>query len=924
YTARRRLPGAGLHSFAWDSEWTLEETTVNVVDFHNGRDNPGRIFQRLRPSAEFRMRMADRIQQHFFNGGALTSEASRARYAEIARFIDRAIVGESARWGDAPGGRARTRDDDWVKERDRILNQYLTVRSGVVLEQLRKVRLYPALPAPEFNQPGGVVDPGFALTMTVDTDGQPSLVSLPLVAIDHAWKYEQSGTDPGAAWIQPGYDDSAWPRGKALFYVESAALPAAKNTPLKIGKPTYYFRTTFDVGADVSLKEVALEVSTILDDGAVIYLNGVEVARIRMADGPVSYSTFSNATVGDATWEGPIPIPAANLKTGKNVLAVEVHQTNAGSTDVAWGMTLTAKVPAPDTTPQEVPVYYTLDGSDPRLAGGEIDNVHAKRYDAPVILTENTRIKARAFDGQIWSALSEAVFLMNQPAQDVAFLRANLKITELMYNPSAAGNYEFIELHNAHPETPLILSGVEFTDGIQFRFPEGTSIPPQGYLVLAQARGEAEQAAFRKEYRMADKAPLAGPYTGKFANEGELVTLRAPDGGPEIVSFEYDDGAGWPAAADGAGHSLVPLATSWPDQDLGALNYGGNWRASSVIGGSPGSEDPEPVRNVVLNEFLADSPDANDWVELYNSSADAVHMGHWYLSDSNDTLKKWPISGVEIQPGGFLGLDAKNHLENPAGGGFGLNREGGALYISYLPGVPGVDRVVDALKFAGQEPSAAWGRYEDGHPYWVPMKPSRDTGNQPGIDRMVIDEIMYHPPDGPGGEENVVDEYIELWNPTDQPVSLFTGNGAWRIYDGMEYTFAPNSTVPPNGRVLLVKFNPADPVVMSSFQRKYKIATLDALVVGPFNGKLSNQGERIALEKPLVNDLAGFVTSWAVVDEVIYFDKAPWTPEADGTGRALQRISIHRSGNDPGNWQAADPTPGRGNPDTPVATWMAY
>jgi len=73
-----------------------------------------------------------------------------------------------------------------------------------------------------------------------------------------------------------------------------------------------------------------------------------------------------------------------------------------------------------------------------------------------------------------------------------------------------------------------------------------------------------------------------------------------------------------------------------------------------------------------------------------------------------------------------------------------------------------------------------------------------------------------------------------------------------------------------------------------------------------------------------VNDLADFVTSWAVVDEVIYFDKAPWTPEPDGTGRVLQRISIHRSGNDPGNWQAADPTPGRGNPDTPVATWMVY
>ncbi|MFB3788980.1 MAG: lamin tail domain-containing protein [bacterium] len=925
YTGRRRLPGAGLHTFAWDSEWTLEETAVNVVDFHNGRDNPGRIFQRLRPSAEFRMRVADRIQKHFFHGGVLTPEASQARYAEIARFIDRAIVGESARWGDAPGGRARTRDDDWVKERDRILNQYLTVRSGIVLEQLRKAKLYPTLPAPEFNQPGGVVEPGFALTMTVDTGGEPTPVTLPLVAIDHEWKYEQSGKDLGTAWIQPGYDDSAWPLGKALLYVETADLPAAKNTPLKIGKTTYYFRTSFEVPAEVSLKDAALEMSTILDDGAVIYLNGVEVSRIRMAAGIVSAAQFSTETVSEAVLEGPLSISAASLKTGKNVVAVEVHQTNAGSTDVVWGMTLTAKVIKPATTSADVPVYYTLDGRDPRLPGGEADNAHAKRYAGPVILNENSQVKARAFDGQTWSALSEARFFINQPAQDVAFLRANLKITELMYNPAAAGNFEFIELHNTHPETPLVLSGVEFTEGIQFRFPEGTIIPPQGYLVLTQAQGEAEQAAFRKEYRMDDAALLAGPFTGKLANEGEPVVLRAPHGGPAIVTFEYGDGPGWPAAADGAGHSLVPLARSWPDQDLGALNYGGNWRASAVIGGSPGKEDPEPVRNVVMNEILVDSPDGAKWVELFNSSRDLVHLGGWYLSDDNANLKKWPVSGVEIQHGGFLSLDEKNHLDIPAGSGFGLSPQGGALYLSYLPGVPGVDRVVDALKFAGQEAGVAWGRHEDGQPYWVGMKPSRDMANQPGLERVVIDEIMYHPPDlQPSGDENVVDEYMELWNPTDQAVPLFTGNGAWRIYDGIEYTFAPNTTLPPNGRILLVKFDPADPAAVEAFKAKYKISTWNVLLLGPFNGKLSNQGERIALEKPLGNDLSGLLTTWAVADEVIYFDQSPWTQMADGTGQALQRISARRPGNDPANWQAADPTPGQDNPDTPVNAWMAY
>jgi len=925
YTARRRLPGAGLFTFAWDSEWTLEEPTRNVVDFHNGRDNPGRIFQRLRSSAEFRLRVADRIQKHFFNGGALTPEASMARYREIAQFIDRAIVGESARWGDAPGGRARTRDDDWIKERDRILNQYLPVRSGIVLEQLRKANLYPELPAPVFNHPGGVVDPGFGLTMQVDATPQPERMAVLLVPINDFWKYQQSGVDPGPEWMRPEFDDTSWPLGKALFHVEDAVLPETKNTSLRIGRTTYYFRTAFDVGDEVSLPDAALEVSTILDDGAVIYLNGIEVLRIRMPDGPVNYSTFSSSTVGDATWEGPFLVPAHYLKKGTNVLAAEVHQTNASSTDVVWGMTLTAYLPATATGPQEIPIYYTVDGGDPRLSGGAVDSQRAKRYTGPVILTENTRVKARAYDGQTWSALSEASFRVNLPVSDLAFLRTNLKITELMFNPAAEGNFEFIELHNDHPSAPVVLSGVEFTNGIQYRFPEGTLIPPQGYLLVTQTQNEAEQAAFRQEYRLDDQVFLAGPYTGKFANEGESVTLRGPDGGAEIVTFEYRVGPGWPAAVDGAGHSLVPLAAAGKDQDIGSLNYGGNWRASAVIGGSPGRADSDPVRHVMLNEFLADSPDGNGWVELYNPSPERVHLADWYMSDDHNLLKKWALPAVEIPPGGFLSFDEKNHFNQPAGSGFTLNRFGGALYLSYLPGIFGVDRVVDAVKYAGQEMNVAWGRSRDGGPYWVPMIPSREAANSPLAERIILDEIMYHPPEvPPNRDENPWGEYLELWNPSDQEIPLFNEAGVWWIYDGIEYTFMPNLILPPQGRILLVKFDPSDTSAMQTFQALYNIPAMDAPVVGPFNGNLSNQGERIVLEKPLVHDPSGFPLSWTVVDEVIYFDKEPWTREADGTGKVLQRISTRRPGNDPSNWQADVPTPGRSNPNTSVAAWMIY
>jgi hypothetical protein len=78
---------------------------------------------------------------------------------------------------------------------------------------------------------------------------------------------------------------------------------------------------------------------------------------------------------------------------------------------------------------------------------------------------------------------------------------------------------------------------------------------------------------------------------------------------------------------------------------------------------------------------------------------------------------------------------------------------------------------------------------------------------------------------------------------------------------------------------------------------------------GPFSGKLSNEGGRLALEKPLAPDLPGEGVSWVIVDEVIYSEDTPWMPSADGSGHSLQRALVNGAGVDPGSWVAAAPTP---------------
>src|SRR5206468_3673233 len=99
---------------------------------------------------------------------------------------------------------------------------------------------------------------------------------------------------------------------------------------------TYYFRTTFEVAG---APPVFLTFSNLVDDGAVFYVNGAEVYRLRMPPGPVGYSTLATATPpgNDATAYDVFTSAPTNLVVGTNVLAVEVHQWFDGSPDIVFG-----------------------------------------------------------------------------------------------------------------------------------------------------------------------------------------------------------------------------------------------------------------------------------------------------------------------------------------------------------------------------------------------------------------------------------------------------------------------------------------------------------------------------------------------------------------------------------------------------------
>ena len=148
---------------SWDAEHTIE----------GGNDvgeSPSDIHGKLDGSAEYRMRFADHIHRNFFNGGPLSYPASAQMFQARMNQLDRAIVGESARWGDNRRSTPYTRED-WLKTANSKLNSYLPGRSNTVLNYLKSANLYPNISAPVFringvNQHGGHVNTNGRLTMT--------------------------------------------------------------------------------------------------------------------------------------------------------------------------------------------------------------------------------------------------------------------------------------------------------------------------------------------------------------------------------------------------------------------------------------------------------------------------------------------------------------------------------------------------------------------------------------------------------------------------------------------------------------------------------------------------------------------------------------------------------------------------------------
>jgi hypothetical protein len=185
------------------------------------------------------------------------------------------------------------------------------------------------------------------------------------------WVYRDNGVDPGAAWAQPSYNDFEWPIGISQFGFGEGDEFTEVNPSVNAA----YFRTYFNISAVGTYSN--LTVHLLRDDGAVVYLNGVEVFRNNMPAGAVNYGTTARRNL-DGDDESSIAqrvVPASVLVNGLNTLAVEVHQAEGGSDDLSFALELIGHRTGENQPPSanssfvsvenDRSVSFTLDASDP-------------------------------------------------------------------------------------------------------------------------------------------------------------------------------------------------------------------------------------------------------------------------------------------------------------------------------------------------------------------------------------------------------------------------------------------------------------------------------------------------------------------------------------------------------------------------------
>ncbi len=537
--------------------------------------------------------------------------------------------------------------------------------------------------------------------------------SATLVPTAATWRWRpgtNEASTPTTAWRNPGFADTAFTPAPAPFWYGDPLPGGTQIQGMRNVYASIFLRTTFVIDDPASLGALRLE--ALVDDGFVAWINGTEVLRVNMPGIPgsaVTVTTLANNAAEPVTFaEYPLPSPATYLRSGTNVLAVQVFQSSLSSSDLGFDAalhaviretippTVTATTPAPNDTVTQL-TELTVTFSEP-VAGVTAAHLRVNGIGATGVTPVNPSSYRYSFPQPAYGTVS----IDWHPAQT---------ITDLAEPPNPF-----------NPDSP----------GARFNLTLVDRSPPS---VAALSPAASRTVRSLDSIRVLFTEPVAGMDAADLLINGQAAT-------------------GMESLAD------TEFAFTFPPPPTGAVNVA--WRPNHGItdradppnafeGGSwsyqldPDAEEHPPY----ISEFMAsntrvlrdDLGGFSDWIELHNPSPAVFSLEGWYLTDATNNLRKWRFPATNVPPHGFLIVFASGEDRRSPGAplhtSFALSTSGEYLALvrpdgttpvsEFRPAFP--QQVPDVSHGVAQiQRGEAWERGPDGVYFTQPTPGAPNTG----------------------------------------------------------------------------------------------------------------------------------------------------------------------------------------------------
>jgi hypothetical protein len=603
---RKRETNAQFKFIVWDAEYTLDtppwmpdDRTPNVGAGSGGvngndLDSPARFYFHLKNNSEWRLLFADRAHKHFFNNGVLTTNQAIPRFLGLCDVIDRAIVCESARWGDVVRtSQPYTRNVEWLTEKQRLLTNFFVGRTDRVIGHLRGAGLYPFLSAPSYNQHGAFFTNEFTLT-----------ISAPAGVI----YYTTNGVDP--------------------------RLPGGAISP---SATLYGGPITLNSSRRILARAFHTNVWSAVSDATFIEATPIPLRITEMMFNPLEPASGTNVSEDFEYIEvknlSGAPLSLAGMKLTRGI-TFDFPGVVLGGGEYALIVKNAAAFAARYGTGFNVIGQYTGalsdDGENVRLHGPLGESIHNFEYEEWFTVTDGLGfslvVRDEMQDLDLWSEREgwrpSGVLGGSPGASDPAPNIPAVRINEVLTHTDPP-QVDAIELHN--PGTLDVSIGGWFLtdearDPKKYRIPDGTMIAASGYIVF-------------------DETQFSGGSGFSLSSRGEEIYLYSGDANTNLTG--YGHGFSFGAAANGVSFGRHVIST-------------GEEHFPAQTAYTPGAANPGPIIGpVVLTEIMYNPPPGEpEFVEFKNISSNTVALFH--VSFPANT---WRISGLsfDFPPGTLLG-----------------------------------------------------------------------------------------------------------------------------------------------------------------------------------------------------------------------------------------------------------------------------